>query len=569
MIDLDEDLIERSQDVDGLVQAGRFLIAERDLESLLTSPSSFGLITASPLQRAVCRIIDGVPLAELAESPEVKAAIGDIGALPPGRPSEVLILSGIRSAKSMIAAATAIRASQTCDLSALGAGETARVSVISLTTDLAHVVFSHIVGNVLARPALRALLIGDPTADAVVLRHPSGRPVEIKVVAGARAGASLVARWSAGCIFDEAPRMVGQEDGVVNYDDCHAAVIGRLLPGAQIISIGSPWAPFGPIYDRVFERQGKPGPDLVVIRAPAHHMNPVTWTPERIEELRQKNPAVFRTDILGEFSDPEASLFSSAELEAITREGPAILAYVPGQDYGAAMDPATRGNAWTLSLVTKQRDGTKVKTAIVLARQWVGSKVSPLSPDRVLSEIAALCKLYRIEVVTTDQFAADALRDIAERYGIVLRVETITAQRKIDIYQDLQTKIAEQSIELPPDSLVRADLLSVRKRITQNGISIELPKTSDGRHADFAPSVALAAAVPLRDPDPLPTAPLFGTPEYWKHIASPEYVNAKEAEAIEKEAERVSRKVESRWNQRWFGVEAEPEDDPWWENSPL
>jgi hypothetical protein len=197
------------------------------LEALLTSRNGFALVTASPLQRAVCRIIDGLPLGELAARDEVRAAIGDVDALPKAPPAEVLILSGIRTAKSLSAAATAVRASQTCDMTGLGAGETPRVSVVSLTTDLSKVVFDHIVGNVLARPALRALLIGEPTADALVLRHPSGRPVEIKVVAGARAGASLVARWSAGCIFDEAPRMIGSDDGVVNYDDCRAAVIGR------------------------------------------------------------------------------------------------------------------------------------------------------------------------------------------------------------------------------------------------------------------------------------------------------------------------------------------------------
>jgi hypothetical protein len=175
------------------------------LERLLISPAAFGLTTASPLQRAVCRIIDGLPLEALSSCAEVRAAVGDIAMLPNAPPAEVLLLSGIRAAKSLIAAATAVRASQTCDLSGLGAGETPRVSVVSLTTDLAKVVFDHIVGNVLARPALKALLIGEPTSDIIVLRHPSGRPVEIKVVAGARAGASLVARWSAGCIFD-APR---------------------------------------------------------------------------------------------------------------------------------------------------------------------------------------------------------------------------------------------------------------------------------------------------------------------------------------------------------------------------
>ena len=45
------------------------------LERLLMSPAAFGLTTASPLQRAVCRIIDGLPLGDLASCAEVRAAV--------------------------------------------------------------------------------------------------------------------------------------------------------------------------------------------------------------------------------------------------------------------------------------------------------------------------------------------------------------------------------------------------------------------------------------------------------------------------------------------------------------
>src|SRR5262245_52356972 len=128
------------------------------LEQLCTSPTGFGVTTASPLQRAICRIADGLPLGDVSECDEVRAAIGNIEALGAAqRPAEMLILSGIRTGKSLLAAALAVRASQTCDISKLGPGETPRVSVVSLTVDLARVVFEHIVGNVLARPALRRL----------------------------------------------------------------------------------------------------------------------------------------------------------------------------------------------------------------------------------------------------------------------------------------------------------------------------------------------------------------------------------------------------------------------------
>lgn len=485
------------------------------LESLLVHPEAFGLTTASPLQRAVCRIADGLPLGDLATQADVVQAIGDVAALPMSRPAELLVLSGIRTGKSLLAAALAVRAALTCDLSRLRPGETARVSVLSLTVDLGRVVFDHAAATVAARPALRGLMVGEPTSDTVNLRHPSGRIVEVKVVAGARAGASLVARWSAGCIFDEAPRMNGEDDGIVNYDDARRAVLGRLLPGAQLVAIGSPWAPRGPVYEAVQEHHGKPTARLVVVRAPAYAMNPMWWTRERCEALRAQDDHAFRTDVLAEFADAEAALISSAEIDRATRKGALVIGRQAGHHYVSAMDPGTRGNAWTLVvLVRRQCADRKIRTCVVLARQWQGSKTAPLDPDKVLAEIAALAKLYGVPGVWTDQLAADFVRSIAQRHGLAVWPEAIGAANKVALFESLRMRLADDGLEIPDDPIVRADLLSIRKRVTMNGIAIELPRTADGRHADYAPALALAASKAFSEPPAAgirPTAP----PDPW------------------------------------------------------
>ena len=515
------------------------------LEKLLTSPHAFGLASASPLQRAICRIADGLPLGDLAAHPDVVAAVGDVASLTNTQPGELGILSGIRTGKSLLAAALAVRATQTCDISRLGPGETARVSVVSLTTDLAKVILDHVVGNVQAKPALKALLIGEPTSDSLMLKHPSGRAVEIKIVAGARAGSSLVARWSAGCIFDEAPRMVGADDGVVNFDDARRSVLGRLLDGAQLVWIGSPWAPFGPIYEATIEHWKKPTAHLVIVRAPAPAMNPVYWTSARVESLRQKDAQTHRTDVLAEFCDAESSLFSSTEIDTATRARPLELQREPGHQYVAAMDPATRGNAWTLVIATKRRVGLAVKSVVVLARQWIGSKASPLSPAAVLAEIAELCKSYGIDCVATDQYSGDALRDIAYRHELYLHIVTVTAANKLESFESMRTRIADDAVELSPEPQLRADLLSVRKRITQSGVAIDLPRTADGRHCDYAPALALVLTSPLSEPEA--PRPKPGTPEFFAE--QEERIH----EQIEANAERARNPAP------WWGREHEDE----------
>jgi len=455
-------------------------------EGLLTSPLGFALTTASPLQRAIARVADGRPLGDLADDPVVLRAFG--GVVPEAtKPSEFAIVSGIRTAKSLSAAALAVHWSQRADLSRLGPGEIPRISIVSLSKDLADVVYGHIVGRTMASPLLSKLVLETPTADTLMMRHPSGRPVEIKVVASSKAGTSLVARWSAGVILDEVARW-GSDDAAVSVNDLRDAVLLRILPGAQLVYISSPWAPMGFLYDLVKERWGRPSRDCVVVKAPAYDMAPIIWTPEKLE-IAKRDPRIYRTDIEAEFADPEEALFTTSMIEGATREAPIASAPQPGVTYTAAIDPATRGNSFTLVVATGS--GRK-KKVICLARQWTGSPVNPLRPALVLQEIAHILKAYRVTILDSDQYMGDALRDLANQVGLVLVPHAWTSTERTKRYLTLRTMFEIGDVELPPDSFVRQDLQRVIRRYTQSGISIDLAKSGDGRHADYAPAICMA-----------------------------------------------------------------------------
>ena len=455
-------------------------------EGLLTSPLGFALTTASPLQRAIARMVDGRPLDELGDDDVVIRACG--GTIPaPVRPSEVAIVAGIRTAKSLSAAALAVYWSQRADLTRLGPGEIPRISIVSLSKDLADVIFGHIVGRMMASPLLSKLILETPTADTLMVKHPSGRPVEIKVVAASKAGSSLVARWSAGVIMDEVARW-GADDAAVSVNDLRDAVLLRILPGAQLVYISSPWAPMGFLYDLVKERWGKPDRDCIVIKAPAYDMAPIIWTPDKLE-IAKRDPRIYRTDIEAEFADPEEALFTTSMLEGATRETPIIAPPQQGIRYTAAIDPATRGNSFTLVVATGQ--GRKEKV-ICLAKQWTGSPTNPLSPATVLKEIAIILKSYRVTVLDSDQYMGDALRDLAHQVGLVLVPHAWSSTERTKRYLTLRTMFEMGEVELPPDTLVKQDLQRVVRRYTQTGVTIDLGKTNDGRHADYAPAVCMA-----------------------------------------------------------------------------
>jgi hypothetical protein len=330
--------------------------------------------------------------------------------------------------------------------------------------------------------------------------------VEIKVVAGSKAGATLVARWLIGVAFDEFPRMVGQDDGVVNYDDMRAAVLSRLLPGAMIASIGSPWAPFGPAYDQVRDGFGKPNKERVVVWARADKMNPSWWTKERAAELHRQDADAYRTDFEAQFLEPEELFFPASLVEVAVRKAPEILPREPGHTYFAAMDPATRGNAWTLVIGT--RKGTR--RIVARATQWLPAGV-PLKPDEVLKEAAVICKAYGVTLVKTDQWAVDALRPLAAAVGLTLIQQDLTGPEHYEAYKTAQTWLTLGQLELAPVSWLIDDIKRVKRRVTQAGLSVVLPHTADGRHCDGAP--ALVRMLTSLAEDFAQPAPVRGTAE--------------------------------------------------------
>jgi hypothetical protein len=463
-----------------------------NLEKLLTHEQGFQLTTATPLQRAICRMETGQPLEELAELPEVAECIGGpdaLAALPTVAPSTSVLMAAIRTAKSLKAAAKAFRATQICDLSKLGDGEIARYVVLSIDKDKAAAIREHLSGKIQASPLLSKCLLRPPAGDSIFLMSPSGKPVEIMVAAGKAAGGEAVSRWSVGGTYDEAPRMNGA-DKRINLKDSLTAIRGRLLPGAQLDLIGSPWAPAGFVYDLYVDRFGRPGTDVLFMIAKGPDMHPQHFTPEFCEKLRAEDPTAYRTDVLARFCDPPSSLLSSIDVEACSRKAPLDLQ--PNQQpCVAAIDPANRRNAWTLTIVRPKADGSP---EVVLTRQWIGSHAAPLMSSRIFEQIAPVLDFYRIEsrALYTDQANYDDKWELALQSEITLIADPFSASEWRAHAKTLERLVTNHIIELPPNAAMRADILGIQKRLTARDWHIVLPNTGDGRHGDYVPSLCLA-----------------------------------------------------------------------------
>jgi hypothetical protein len=488
-------------------------------EELLTSSEAYGLKTATPVQRMICRVADGKPLGSLWNEPEVQKALG--GARPPERvPRLLVVLAAIRGAKSTIMACRGARAALSCDVDALSPGDELLVPLVATEKKTAQQLYAHAMA-LFRTPALRGRVVRE-TAEGLWARHDSGRPVEISVMAMSRSGSTLTARWVATAGFDEAPRMIGSSEGVRNLDDSMNALEGRVRDDGLVFWIGSPWAPWGPVYDVTRDRFGRPAEDVVVIRATGPMLNPQYWTPERCAQLERFKPSAYRMNVLGEFADAdEAMIPSESVMRAIERsvtERPRR----KGVEYVAAMDPATRGNAWTLVVlgnVGKNAHG-EAQYEVAVAEEWRGNPGTPLRPRAVLEEIRGICSRYGVTTVLTDQAALDAYADIGDSVGIGVAGMHVLADDRWEMCELVRLVLVEERLSLLDVTNLRADLLRVEKRPTPKGSTIRYPTSGDGRHCDFVPALGLCMKFPPGPPRD-PNEPEKGPPRKRATTARP------------------------------------------------
>ncbi len=464
-------------------------LADLALEDMVAG-AGFGDLAASPLQRAICRAADGRPLGDLL-APEVVERHFGVTTLPLSRPAIVELVCGVRGGKSWLASCAAVHAALMANLSDLKQYELPRFAIVGPTIDAARATFVVLCGIVQSSRVLRRFMHGEPTADTLVLKRPDGRRVEVVVVAAHRGGLSVRNRWLIGFVLEEVAQFGDAATGaVVNAEELLRAAEARLLPGCQGWLISSPFGPSGLLYDLYREHFGKPG-RVLVVHADTRSMNPA-FPQATIDALTARDPDAARREYGAEWLDVESAMYASQLVDEAVREHPLELPPPARGACFAAMDAATRGNAWTLAVAWPVWREGRFVVVVGIARQWVGSSRSPLSPSATLRELAVLLAPYRVRRVLCDGWSFDANREIAAQHGLELVL--LPHAEQIEAYSKLGTALANGAVELPPSAWLRTDLVSVRKRVTPSGVRVELPRTSDGRHCDGAPATAAAVS---------------------------------------------------------------------------
>lgn len=461
---------------------------EFTLENFLTCEWGANLTTATNVQRAACRVIDGTPLRNLAHDPAVVDAFG--GELPrfDGPPDVFVPLWAIRGAKSMICSGNAIVLSQRPFGIDLKPGDSIRVPIVSTELDTAKATFQHLSGVINSTSFLRSLVVKE-TADSVTVRHPTGRHVEIKVVALSRAGSTLVGRWMPGCVFDEAPRMGSDAEFVRSLKESFNAVRGRIMPGGSIMLPGSPYKPVGMIFEMHERYFGKPSKDCVVMRATGPNVNPSWWTEERCAKMARTDPKLYRRDVLAEFDDAEDSLFSYRSVDGAMK---ATATQKRRSSFVATLFPASHRSAWTLLVLETWEESGREFHNVALARETTDVDMRALAKDLAP---------FKLDSVMVPEGTSWSMLDDAERAGMVFIPEDLESGDLLEQCREVQSLLASGRLFLPSDKLLRGDLIRAQRLPTPDGNArVSFPEDEEGRRCDYAP--LLARAVKCAAPPP-------------------------------------------------------------------
>lgn len=332
------------------------------------------------------------------------------------------------------------------------------------------------------------------------------RPVDFRVHTASISGVSGFTSIFICC--DEVAKWKDRDTGANPASEVLGSIRPTMAtqPNARIALSSSPMATVDAHYD-AFE-EGETALQITAC-APTWETNPTIS--EADTHTLEPNPKTRAREYGAQPQDElEESLFASADLSAVTREGPEDVAPEPGHSYVAAMDPATRRNAWTFAISTRRMIDGKLKKSIVLAREWVPAPGAKLSPKATFKEIAEVAKPYGVRLVWTDQWSNDSLAEQARDVGLVLVEEIIGRANKLEMFLDLHDRVLDGDVDFPPGKHFRRDMLCVKKVTTRNGPHIEFVSDGD-RHADFA---AVTGLVLSKHVDaPVVPNPAWGTPE--------------------------------------------------------
>lgn len=487
--------------------AGHPKLQELTLEVLLTDPE-LRAFPASRAQRALCRAADGLDVDELLSPVETLFHFGQERLAPRKRPRTVVLRTGVRAGKSLIAALGLLLSILSCKfrrapedgeipgadgLVGVMPGELVRALIVAPLLKLSRAPLHHLIGAMRASSVLAPMLV-KAGAESCVIRRPDGAEVTVELVAASSGGANLRSTWLAGVIFDEAD-FHDDEAGAVNLPDNYRAAITRMLAGAQIWIPSSPWANSGPFHEMFTDAFGREGTSIA-FHSDTRSMNP-TLSREDEENERRRDPDNAAREYDAIPLSANSPLFFPEEVMSLAFNAtrPMQLPAIPGTEHYAGGDLGFRKNSSALALARLCGD----KVQLAYHEELRPEKGAPLIPSAVCKTFGETCARYGARSVRGDNWYVDTAREEFNKVklpgGGSLHYEewAPTPDATSTAFSTFKRLIVEGLIDLPDDPVLRLQMKATTTYVAAGKVLVRLPK--QGRsHGDVLMAIVLACA---------------------------------------------------------------------------
>lgn len=387
---------------------------------------------------------------------------------------------GRGSGKTLLVAAYGIYRALTADLSACGPGDVAAVAIVSPRGKTSQIAVGY--GREFAsRPGIEDL-VDSSRAEGFTLRRPDGRLVEFSVISKSRGGSALRGLSLVTVVIDESEFVpAGGRDAVVNDDDLISAAMPRMLPGALMLLVSTPW-PAPSATSRAFEENyGHPRTGIAAKGGTLLMRDHDPAIAKRIELETARNPANAAREYACELIDGGGgAFFERSTIDAAISFAPIVSRQMQAT---AGVDPAFVNDSSALAIVERHDNLVVMVHGEIVAPE----PHRPLVPSVVIGSFAATARGYGCTYLATDSHKIGIVRENALAHDLDTRVLS-TEQSMIALREVLR----EGRLRIPNDPRLLSQLRAIQYRPrTGGGLTIMSPRTQEG-HGDLVSALAMA-----------------------------------------------------------------------------
>jgi hypothetical protein len=403
--------------------------------------------------------------------------------LPSSPFREAWLCCGRRAGKSLIAALIAVYIALFRSYEKyLAPGEVATVLVIAADRKQARTILRYVRAFAREIPLLSKMIsrelkesIEFTNRTAIEVHTASFRTVRGYTVAAA--------------LNDEIAFFLGDEESAEPAGEIIAAERPAMLtlPGALLLSLSSPHARRGPLWESFQKYYAKDNASILFWKADSLSMNP-KLDASIIAEAYERDPVAAAAEYGAEFRSDCDSFVSREVIDRCVAKERLELPCVEGTRYYGFVDPSGgSSDSMTLAIAHRNNFGHAV---LDLVRE---SK-PPFSPDKVCREFASTLKAYGISQVCGDAYAGEWPRERFSVHGI----RYVPSERsRSEIYLDFLPLLNSRRADLLDIPRLTAQLANLERRASRGGR--ESIDHAPGAHDDVANCVAGAMVLAESD----------------------------------------------------------------------